>query len=1537
MGFCKVKLSFTIVFDGVGDGRLLLDVPDEVLSFVILLLSLVPDPSLGINWVCDGGFHLGSSCTQRSLLDAFNVAFLLGYSLTLLVSRLAKRGINGSGVTLDRVFCASSVLCAGIGIAHIGAGFWPFLSGSHGILYWAPWWIYLLRGVVWIAIAVSVCIHGTRWLRTLVITWWVSSSALLSALNVRILVEERKLHVLDVAAWLASLLLLFCALKLTRSPTHQHSASNRGLSEPLLNGGGGEERKTELTRAGFFSKLTFSWLNPLLRLGRSKPLGLDDIPCLDAEDDALLAYQVFSCEWDLLRRDGSRTKNLVLFSLARCYWKEMTVVGVYALLKTASFVVLPLVLYAFVEYSGREKKDLRTGSLLLLSLAVNKGVESLSQRHWFFDARRFGMRMRSAVMAAVFRKQLKLSSLGRRNHSTGEVVNYIAVDAYRLGEFPWWFHMGWSMPLQLLCAVTILLCTMGTGALPGLVPLLICGFLNVPFARSLKNSQLRFMAGQDQRLRATSEVLNNMKIIKLQSWEDKFRKMIGELRDEEFRWLADIQINKSYGTALYWMSPVFISAVIFAGVAIIGSAPLNASTIFTVLVTLRVMSEPVRMLPEALSILIQVKVSLDRLDRFLLEDEIKAEDVQRSPVHSSDVRVRISKGFFRWDPNMASPTLSGLNLQVFRGQKIAVCGHVGAGKSSLLHAILGEIPRVSGTVEIFGSVAYVSQIAWIQSGTIRDNILYGKAMEKSRYEMAIRSCALDKDIDNFDHGDLTEIGQRGLNMSGGQKQRIQLARAVYSDADIYLLDDPFSAVDAHTAAVLFNDCIMATLQKKTVFLVTHQIEFLTEADKILVMVGGQISQSGSYEELLKAGTVFQQLVSAHRSAMTVLESPNHGNKEETRTVREGTQTTELKEQESVEDVSIKGISTVQLTEDEEKDMGNLGWKPYIDYVSVCSGWLLLCLVILSQFGFVILQTLSTYWLAAAMKIPHIGKGTMIGFYTILSFLSGVSVYFRGWASAHLGLKASRAFFSGLMESLFKAPMSFLDSTPVGRILTRASSDMSVLDYDTPFSISYVLAPLIEMVAAMLVMTIVTWQVLVVAIPAMIAVRYYQGYYLASAREIVRINGTTKAPVVNYAAETSLGAVTIRAFSDSKRFFHNNLKLINTDATLYFHTIAAMEWVLMRVEALQNATIITSALFLLLLPQEAVAPGFVGLTLSYSLSLSGTQVFLTRWYSNLDNYIISVERIKQYMHIPSEPPAIISDNRPPPLWPHEGRIDLQCLKVRNQTVHSSYDIRLPLIFPVVSNELFPCYCAQIKYRPNAPLVLKGLTCTFAAGHKVGVVGRTGSGKTTLISALFRLVEPFGGRILVDSLDICSIGLKDLRMNLSIIPQEPTLFRGSVRSNLDPLGQYTDQEIWEALEKCQLKTTVSSLPDLLDSSVSDEGENWSAGQRQLFCLGRILLRKNRILVLDEATASIDSATDATLQKIIGQEFRGCTVITVAHRVPTVVDSHMVMVLSYGKIVEYDNPSNLLETNSAFSKLLAEYWSNCRRSSSQNLEEH
>ncbi|XP_071734211.1 ABC transporter C family member 8-like [Rutidosis leptorrhynchoides] len=1194
-------------------------------------------------------------------------------------------------------------------------------------------------------------------------------------------------------------------------------------------------------------------------------------------------------------------------ALAKVHFRQIILAGLLVLFRTIAVVASPLLLYAFVRYTNRGFKDLSQGFLLVGCLIVVKLTESLAHRHFFFIARRTGMRMRSALMVAVYEKQLKLSNLGKKRHSTGEVVNYIAVDAYRMGEFPMWFHVAWSCFIQLLLAIGVLFSIVGIGVLPGLTPLIFCGILNVPFAKAIQNCQLGFMVAQDTRLRSTSEILNNMKVIKLQSWEDNFKKVIESCREIEFRWLRDTHLMKVYANVLYWMSPTLISSFILFGCVLLRSGTLDAATIFTILATLRSMSEPVRVFPDALSALIQVKVSFDRIASFLVDDELKDDRVKRDrELENSDDCIRIQDADFAWDPDSLAPILQNVNLKVKCGQKVAVCGPVGAGKSSLLYALLGEITKTSGTVDVSGSIAYVSQISWIQSGTIQDNILYGLQMERTRYEKAINACALDKDIEAFDHGDLTEIGQRGLNMSGGQKQRIQLARAVYNDADIYLLDDPFSAVDAHTAASLFNDCVMSCLKEKIVILVTHQVEFLSSVDNILVMKDGQVTQSGNYKDLLMAGTTFEQLVNAHRGVNTSLEpSPSEDKNEldETGNIHQSMKDMNksyLSREISEEKIPPKGFTGVQLTEEEEKEIGDVGWKTFLDYVNISKGSCFFFLCILTYVGFVALQAAASYWLAFGIQIPKITTIMLIGVYSLLSSTSILFVSMRSLFATLLGLKASKSFFNKFTDSIFSAPMVFFDSTPIGRILTRASSDLSVIDFDIPLSVAFVVGSGIELLVTIGIMASVTWQVLIVAIFAIAASKYVQGYYQPTARELMRINGTTKAPVMNYASETSLGVATIRAFKMQDRFFKEYLRLVDTDASTFIFSNATLEWLILRTEAFSNLTLFTAGFLMVLMPKGSESSGLVGLSLSYALALSSNQVFFTRWYCNLANYIVSVERMKQYMHIPKEPPAIVENTRPPSLWPSKGIIQFEDLKLR--------------------------------YRPNAPLVLKGITCTFKEGNRIGIVGRTGSGKTTLITALFRLVEPDSGKILIDGLDICSIGLKDLRMKLSVIPQEPTLFRGSIRTNLDPLGLHSDDEIWEALEKCQLKRTIRSLPNLLDSSVSDEGENWSAGQRQLFCLGRVLLRRNKILVLDEATASIDSATDAILQRIIRAEFSNCTVITVAHRVPTVIDSDKVMVLSFGQMVEYDEPSKLMETDSFFSKLVGEYWSSCKRNSSQ-----
>ncbi|KAH6559345.1 hypothetical protein KP509_1Z013100 [Ceratopteris richardii] len=787
--------------------------------------------------------------------------------------------------------------------------------------------------------------------------------------------------------------------------------------------------------------------------------------------------------------------------------------------------------------------------------------------------------------------------------------------------------------------------------------------------------------------------------------------------------------------------------------------------------------------------------------------------------------------------------------------------------------------------------------------TVRDNILFGKSMDKETYQKAIRACALEQDIKSFSHGDLTEIGERGTNLSGGQKQRIQIARAVYNDADIYLLDDPFSAVDAQTSSHLFHECVMGALKDKTVVLVTHQMEYLPLMDTILVMQDGEIKQAGSYNDLLSSGLEFQTLIAAHREALHSVVDDQENSKSTLTDEGPDAQYQRIQKRLSREDSLAeigKDVHPTQLIQEEEVVAGKVGLKPYLDYIQISRTWHIGILFVICQILFSGIQLFSNLWLAQGISDTRTASRKLIWVFCLMSVITFILFALRSFLIIGIGIQASKAFLAKLMMSIMKAPMEFFDATPSGRILNRVSSDMSVIDLDIPVTIAYFLGTTMDVLSVVIVTCIVTWQLIIAIVPALAAVKFFQSFQSAAGRDLNRINATTKAPIVNKSSETLIGCAAIRTFRQSERFRRQNLDLIDHDASAYIYKFAALEWQVLHIELSCTVVLIIAASLVLM--YSNTTGGFTGLAVTYALSLGNCAVLWCIWQGFLTIFVVSIERVKQYLDLPREAPAVIEDRRPPSQWPQRGEVQLDNL--------------------------------QIRYREHAPLVLKGITCTFHGGQKIGVVGRTGSGKTTLISALFRLVEPAAGRIIIDDIDISSIGLHDLRFRLGIIPQEPVLFQGSIRTNLDPLNQYTDLQVWEAMRKCKLAEVVEKMPLQLDSPVSDGGENWSAGQRQLFCLGRVMLKESQILVLDEATASIDSATDVFLQKVIREEFSSCTVITVAHRIPTIIDSDMVLTLSDGHAVEFESPKKLIERKaSLFAHLVAEYWAQAGKNGSSS----
>ncbi|XP_050282709.1 putative ABC transporter C family member 15 isoform X3 [Quercus robur] len=1343
--------------------------------------------------------------------------------------------------------------------------------------------------------------------------WWLCSfllSIICTALDTHFrVINHGKLGVRDYADFLG-LLASTCLLVISiRGKTGIIFSVPNGIAEPLLNGKTDEH--SEYKRISLYGKatlvqlVTFSWMNPLFAVGFKKPLEQEEIPDVDIKDSArFLSHSFNESLKQVKERDG--TTNPSIYKAIYLYTRKKAAINaLFAVISAAASYVGPYLINDFVRFlTERSTRSLESGYLLALGFLGAKTVETITQRQWIFGARLLGLHLRVALISRIYKKGLLLSSQSRQNHTSGEIINYMSVDIQRITDFIWYLNIIWMLPVQISLAIYILHTNLGLGSFAALAATLIVMGCNIPLTRVQKRYQSKIMEAKDNRMKSTSEVLRNMKALKLQAWDIEFLQRLESLRKIEYGWLWKSLRLSALSALIFWGSPAFISVVTFGACMLMG-IELTAGRVLSALATFRMLQDPIFNLPDLLSVIAQAKVSADRISSYLQQDEIQKDAIEYIPKHQTEYDIEIDSGRFSWDLESRNPTLEGIQLKVKRGMKVAICGTVGAGKSSLLSCVLGEIQKLSGTVKISGTKAYVPQSPWILTGNIRENILFGNKYDSAKYNRTVKACALTKDFELFSCGDLTEIGERGINMSGGQKQRIQIARAAYQDADIYLLDDPFSAVDAHTGTQLFEECLMGILKEKTILFVTHQVEFLPAADLILVMQNGRIAQAGRFEELMKQKIGFEVLVGAHSQALdSILSVENSSRTSQSPTAddelnTDSTSNAELlhTQHDSEHNLSLE-ITEIggKLVQDEEREKGSIGKEVYWSYLTVVKGGALVPFILLAQSSFQILQVASNYWMAWASPPtsetePKVAMDFILLVYVVLAVGSSLCVLARAVLVAKAGLWTAEKLFTNMLHSIFRAPMAFFDSTPFGRILNRASTDQSVLDLELANKLGWCAFSIIQLLGTIAVMSQVAWEVFVIFIPVTAICIWYQQYYIPTARELARLAGIERAPILHHFAESLSGAATIRAFDQEDRFIDGNIGLVDNHSRPWFHNMSAMEWLSFRLNLLSNFVFAFSLVLLVTLPEGIINPSIAGLAVTYGINLNVLQASIIWNICNAENKMISVERILQYSNLTSEAPLVIEESRPPNNWPEVGTICFKNL--------------------------------QVRYAEHLPSVLKNITCTFPGRKKVGVVGRTGSGKSTLIQAIFRVVEPREGSIIVDDVDICKIGLHDLRSRLSIIPQDPAMFEGTVRTNLDPLQQYSDSEIWEALDKCQLGHLVHDKEEKLDSTVVENGENWSVGQRQLFCLGRALLKKSSILVLDEATASVDSATDGVLQKIISQEFTNRTVVTIAHRIHTVIDSDLVLVLSEGKIAEYDTPGKLLERpDSFFSKLIKEY---------------
>ncbi|KAG0343296.1 hypothetical protein BG000_000015 [Podila horticola] len=1226
--------------------------------------------------------------------------------------------------------------------------------------------------------------------------------------------------------------------------------------------------------ANIFSIASFHWVTGLMRKGYAKPLTMDDLWTLRKEDQSKNVSLTFAEAPSLVR------------ALSITFGKPFYIAGLWKavndILGFAQPVLLKEMLRFVMSYKkGEHPQPIYRGYTIACLLFVGSLSQTTVLHQYFHLCFRTGMHIRAGLVTAIYQKSLRLSNSARQEFTVGEIVNHMSIDAQRVQDLVTYLHVVWSGLFQIAIALYLLYDTMGWAIFAG-VAIMICTIpLNARLSVYMKNFQQQQMKNKDTRIKLMNEILNGIRVIKLYAWEGTFlQKVLTVRNDHELATMKKIGYLSAVQSFTWACTPFMVSLSTFTVYALIMKRPMTTDIVFPSIALFNLLQFPLAMFPNVISSSVEAYVALGRVYKFLTSAEVDPNAIIYT--------IIATDASFSWYRN-GKPVISGINFALKKDCLLTVIGRVGSGKSSLVAALCGDLERVSGEIRIRGSVAFVPQQAWIMNDTLRANILFGNPYDPALYEQTIEACCLRPDFDMLLGGDMTEIGERGINLSGGQKARISLARAVYAQADIYLFDDILAAVDAHVGRTIFDKVVgpKGMLKNKTRVFVTHQIQYLSQSTQVMLLRDGKVVEQGEYQNLMNNTSDICQLVREYGLAHSqdiaddpsvedlvfleedVVERQVGSNDENSflsttpRSLRRGSIKSSVSNSTLLRRPSV--VSTrppvdpkatvlakpnANLMSEEQMKQGSVSRSVYLAYAKACSYTAVISYfvsMVLSQAASIATSLWLTYW-SSKNDTGNNRDSPMfyIGIYALLGVTYAMLTVFQAIIlQVHCGIRSARVMHQEMLHSVLRSPMMTL----------------------------------FQVIAVLVVVTFSTPSFVVVIVPFGLIYLWLQRYFLATSRELRRLDSVSRSPVFAHFQETLGGISTIRAYRQQTRFILGNEHRLDQNLRAFYPSIASNRWLAFRLEVLSSVIIFGSAFLSVvsLARGLAVDPGLVGLSLSYALNITQTMNWMVRQYSEIESNIVSVERLKEYVELPQEAPEVLADHRPPQHWPDHGRVD------------------------------FVNY--ETRYRPGLELVLRGVNCSIRSHEKIGICGRTGAGKSSLTLSLFRIIESVKGQIFVDGIDIATLGLYDVRSRFSIIPQDPVLFAGTIRFNLDPLGTRSDIELWQALEDSYLKEYVSQMEGGLNGMVLEQGENFSVGQRQLICLARALLRKTSLLVLDEATAAIDLETDALVQKIIRQKFCDCTILTIAHRINTVMDSNRIMVLDQGQVAEFDTPANLL----------------------------
>ncbi|CAL1293333.1 unnamed protein product [Larinioides sclopetarius] len=1247
----------------------------------------------------------------------------------------------------------------------------------------------------------------------------------------------------------------------------------------------------------FLSNITFLWFMKYILKARKKLLVVEDLFFSTTYLTAKPLYATFEKQFKSYLLPGKHEDINLLWSLLKAFWPWIVGVVLIDTLFVILLLVPPLLLDRIIGFTTDDQFVWR-GYLYAVLIFLTDFVGKMLSNNAVHLMILSGIQFQSSLMGALFRKNLAMANSARKDYDSGALMSLLTVDVKRIQWFTEQFSALFTVPFKIALIIYIMWQYIGISTLAGVA---VIGIL-FPFSYYISRIGWKFndkqMEVKDFRLKLMNEILNGIKILKLYAWEIPFAGRVSKTRNDEIKWIRSSFFTYIVTNFIYFCAPFMVSIAAFATFLLKDSNNvLNPTRAFVTLTLMDQLRYALFELPDAVADLIQFSISLKRLRKYFSCENKDVNVVGNNPDRGEAVSVK--EASFSWSSD-SDCVLKDIDLHVPVGKLIAVIGPVGSGKSSLLSALLGELYKKSGSVDLKGSTAYLPQVTWVLNRSLKSNILLVKHMAEEKYNKILDLCCLRTDLEILPAGDETEIGEKGVNLSGGQKLRVNLAQAVYQDKDIYFLDDPLSAVDVHVRKSLFNDVIgnSGLLKNKTRILVTHDTSVLPDVDLIVSMKDGKVDEMGTYQELLDKKGSFASFVEEHSIPKTTEEG---GLENEILSIsrlnsRDSAKSADLNEfgggdrlllnaEKLADDLKEKH----RLTDDEKMEVGGVRRLIYLNYVKQMG----LPLFIGSVIGFLALVSFEaggniwlSKWSADAAKNETRSKSQTIwrlsiygtfGIAQVLSSVLGALLLVLG------ATRASERYHRFMLDSVLKSPMSFFDTTPVGRIINRFTTDMEILDNQLFYQIEGWLNCIFYVFASFVVIGINTPIFLACLLP--LGVLYYLilKLHLNTFRQIRRLESTGRSPVYSLFMEAIQGVSSISAYGAKKEFIQTFEEKLDRYFVCTFNTNVCNRWLGFCLNTLGSVIVFVTTI-LAIQNRDTMSPSVVGLIITYSLSVTDALKWFVRMNSELENKSISIERIDEYCHLKSEAPWDLSNRKLTDDWPQNGTIRFEDYSTR--------------------------------YRENLDLVLKEINLSIEASEKVGIIGRTGAGKSSITLALFRVVEPISGTIFIDDIDITKIGLHNLREKLTIIPQDPVLFTGNLRINLDPNNEHSDDEIWESLEKSYLKTFVSNLSEGLEYNIEEGGANLSAGQRQLVCLARALLKNSKILVLDEATASVDMETDSLIQNTIRTDFADRTVITIAHRINTVLDYDKIVVLENGNIIEVGNPTNLLENqNSRF----------------------